>query len=402
MARMINDILSDNGARAYIFGEKNWLTLGSRPVAAKTGTTNDNKDAWTVGYTPSIVAGVWVGNNNNSQMKAGADGSVVAAPIWNSYMKRVLGDTPVEQFKKPEIKTTNKPMLDGVSGEIKVKIDKASGLLATEYTPANYVEEKSFREIHSILYYINKDNPLGDAPKNPSDDPQFVLWESRILAWAEKNNISTTTPPTEYDNVHKPENNPTITITSPQNKETIINPNFIVMAELSAPRGINRVEYHLDNILAATITSYPFSFEKNISFLKNGYHNLTVRACDDINNCSNQNLEFNLLLDGEQGDTNITLFWTDPISPEIATTSFPALFRFTTTNPNQTAKINLFYSNLDNTNNNLVASVVPIINNPETIIWNTAPASGNYKIYGEAIGWNGQAAKSEEKYITIK
>ena len=87
--RMLNDILSDNGSRAYIFGEANRLTLGDRPVAAKTGTTNDYHDAWTMGFTPQIATGVWVGNNNNTEMKAGADGSVVAAPIWQSFMKFV-------------------------------------------------------------------------------------------------------------------------------------------------------------------------------------------------------------------------------------------------------------------------------------------------------------------------
>ena len=402
VARMINDILSDNGARSYIFGEKNWLVLGSRPVAAKTGTTNDNRDAWTVGYTPSLVTGVWVGNNNNSQMKAGADGSVVAAPIWNNYMKRVLGDTPIEQFKKPEIKKTNKPMLDGISGEVTVKIDKASGLLATEYTPENYIEEKIFREMHSILYYIDKNNPLGDAPKNPNDDPQFALWESRILAWADKNNMASTTPPTEYDNVHKPENRPTLIVTFPQNKENITNPILTVSTELSAPRGINRVEYHIDNIPASINTSYPFNFEKNISFLKNGYHNLTIKACDDVDNCSTQNLEFNLLLNEEQKNIDIGLIWIDPVSPEIATTGFPTTFRLTTTNIDQTAKINLSYSNLDGSEQKLIASVAPIINNPETFTWLTPPISGNYKLYGEAIGWNGQLIKSEEKYITIK
>ncbi|HLD34818.1 MAG TPA: transglycosylase domain-containing protein, partial [Patescibacteria group bacterium] len=144
IARQINDVLSDNGARAYIFGERNWLTLGTRPVAAKTGTTNDYRDAWTMGYTPSIVAGVWVGNNDNSEMKRGADGGVVAAPIWHNFMEKVLGDTPIEKFKPAEIPTTGKAMLDGQvdTGNI-VKIDKISGLLATEYTPAHLIIEKS-------------------------------------------------------------------------------------------------------------------------------------------------------------------------------------------------------------------------------------------------------------------
>src|SRR3989339_246449 len=117
IARLINDVLSDNAARAYAFGERNWLTLSDRPVAAKTGTTNDYRDAWTIGYTPSIVTGVWVGNNNNSQMKKGAAGGVVAAPIWHNYMKKVLGNTPIEGVKKIEIEKTGKPVLDGEAGE---------------------------------------------------------------------------------------------------------------------------------------------------------------------------------------------------------------------------------------------------------------------------------------------
>ncbi|MBI4458104.1 transglycosylase domain-containing protein, partial [Candidatus Uhrbacteria bacterium] len=69
IARQINSIMSDNAARAFIFGEQNYLTLGDRPVAAKTGTTNDYKDAWAIGYTPSLVTGVWVGNAKGTAMK---------------------------------------------------------------------------------------------------------------------------------------------------------------------------------------------------------------------------------------------------------------------------------------------------------------------------------------------
>ncbi|HLC63980.1 MAG TPA: transglycosylase domain-containing protein, partial [Patescibacteria group bacterium] len=81
IARMVTDILADNEARTFIFGASNYLTLGDRPVAAKTGTTNDYHDAWTLGYTPQLAVGVWVGNSDNAEMKRGADGSMVAAPI---------------------------------------------------------------------------------------------------------------------------------------------------------------------------------------------------------------------------------------------------------------------------------------------------------------------------------
>ena len=81
-ARLLSNVLSDTSARTYIFGARSaLLTLPDRQVAAKTGTTNSFKDAWTVGYTPNLVSVVWVGNSDGTDMKKGADGSVIAAPI---------------------------------------------------------------------------------------------------------------------------------------------------------------------------------------------------------------------------------------------------------------------------------------------------------------------------------
>jgi len=102
VARQINSILSDDGARSYIFGAGGKLTLPGRPVAAKTGTTNDYRDGWTVGYTPSLVAGVWVGNNDNTPMNPLlASGITGAAPIWNGIMTDLLKDKVNETFKVP-------------------------------------------------------------------------------------------------------------------------------------------------------------------------------------------------------------------------------------------------------------------------------------------------------------
>ncbi|PIZ63129.1 penicillin-binding protein [Candidatus Roizmanbacteria bacterium CG_4_10_14_0_2_um_filter_39_13] len=98
-AFLTTSILSDTEARKEVFGETNWLTLG-RPVAAKTGTTNDYRDAWTIGYTPSLVTGVWVGNNDNSPM-LGLYGSQAAAPIWHGFMLQALAGTPSKEFTMP-------------------------------------------------------------------------------------------------------------------------------------------------------------------------------------------------------------------------------------------------------------------------------------------------------------
>jgi len=102
-ARLINDILSDNEARIPIFGPRSALFIPDRQVAAKTGTTQDYKDGWTIGYTPSIVVGVWVGNSNNEPMgKIPAASS--GAPIWKNFIEKVLPKYPVENFTKPEVK----------------------------------------------------------------------------------------------------------------------------------------------------------------------------------------------------------------------------------------------------------------------------------------------------------
>ena len=98
VARKINSILSDNKARTPIFGAHSPMVVDGKTVAAKTGTTSQYRDAWTIGYTPSISVGVWAGNNDNHPMKDGADGVFVAAPIWHDYMTQILANQPDEQF----------------------------------------------------------------------------------------------------------------------------------------------------------------------------------------------------------------------------------------------------------------------------------------------------------------
>ena len=99
-AYLISDILGDNMARAPAFGEGSALRL-SRPSAAKTGTTTDWRDNWTIGYTPDLVVGVWAGNADNTPM-VNISGVVGAAPIWNDVMKALLAHQPVRDFSEPD------------------------------------------------------------------------------------------------------------------------------------------------------------------------------------------------------------------------------------------------------------------------------------------------------------
>jgi membrane peptidoglycan carboxypeptidase len=110
-AFIISDILSDNNARRAAFGSNSQLEIPGAKVAVKTGTTNDKRDNWTIGYTPQFLVAVWVGNNNNSPMnRALTSGVTGAAPIWNKTMRLLLDRTKPSWFTPPpSIITKNCP-----------------------------------------------------------------------------------------------------------------------------------------------------------------------------------------------------------------------------------------------------------------------------------------------------
>ena len=101
VAQLINDILSDNEVRTPMFGPRSHLYFEGYRVAAKTGTTDNFRDAWTIGYTPSIVVGVWAGNNNNAPMIKRQPAATVAGPIFHNFMEKYLLKFPKENFEKP-------------------------------------------------------------------------------------------------------------------------------------------------------------------------------------------------------------------------------------------------------------------------------------------------------------
>jgi len=99
--QLINDILSDNDSRTPMFGPRSHLYFENFQIAVKTGTTDNFRDCWTVGYAPSLAAGVWVGNNNNDSMIRKQPAATVAGPIFHSFMEQVLAKYPKEYFEKP-------------------------------------------------------------------------------------------------------------------------------------------------------------------------------------------------------------------------------------------------------------------------------------------------------------
>jgi membrane peptidoglycan carboxypeptidase len=100
-AYLVTNVLADDSARVSGFGANSSLNLGSRPGAVKSGSSDDTRDAWAIGYTPQLVAGVWVGNANNAPMPGGTS-TFLAAPIWRAFMLAALEGEPVQNFQMPD------------------------------------------------------------------------------------------------------------------------------------------------------------------------------------------------------------------------------------------------------------------------------------------------------------
>ncbi len=158
VANDLSNMLSDNSARIPSYAPNNPLTFAAYDVAAKTGTTNDYKDTWTVGYTPSIALGVWAGNNDATPMVKETAGYIVA-PMWHSVMEQILPKYPQEYF-----------------GEGRTMSEDAPPALFGNYSGRD--------GIHDILHWVSKENPLAGQPRNPANDPQYVRWEYAVQAWA--------------------------------------------------------------------------------------------------------------------------------------------------------------------------------------------------------------------------
>jgi membrane peptidoglycan carboxypeptidase len=206
LVHLITSILADPEARKPMFASAaNVMSLPGRPAAVKTGTTNDYRDAWTVGYTPDLVVGAWVGNADNKPMQKVA-GSLGAAPIWHNVMARALEGQPAQPFTPPP--GINRSAVCADSGTLpgeacprqreelfaadrgplpaaydlwqRVRVDKLTGQLASEFTPADRIEMRDvaifperYREWAAAHGYpvLNAQSPYPFPPELALDSP---------------------------------------------------------------------------------------------------------------------------------------------------------------------------------------------------------------------------------------
>lgn len=277
VALTVSDVLSDNKARTPTFGANSVLEIPGHDVAVKTGTTDNEKDAWTIGYTPDIAVGVWAGNTDNSSTKGGS--ATLAGPIWNKFMTYALKDLPNDQFEKPDLEAdpqTVKPVLRGYwQGNDNFFIDSISGKLATKDTPPETRVEKVITNVHNILYWINKNDITGPPPSNPASDPQFSLWEVPVQNWWQNNGykypvVTQGQKPALSDDIHTPANSPSVIIESPREDKVYQSNQKIDVAIQSAGRfPLRKVDVFVNNSYLGS-SGMPFSF----SFIPSGLENL--------------------------------------------------------------------------------------------------------------------------------
>jgi membrane peptidoglycan carboxypeptidase len=212
LAFLMNDILSDRGARCSAFGCPNALELNTesgevRPAAVKTGTTNNYVDAWTVGYTPQLAVGVWVGNSDSSWRK-NTPGSKAAAPIWHAVTAYALRDEPVVSFSRPD-------------GFLEMAVCSKSGLLPTPHCPTVSelfipgTEPTETDNIHKLIAINKETGKLATVSTPPElvEEKVFEIYPPEAQDWVAAAEIEQ--PPTEWDTIGPSPTAGDVAITNP-------------------------------------------------------------------------------------------------------------------------------------------------------------------------------------------
>ncbi len=275
IAYLITDILSDNRARALSFGENSVLQIG-RPAGAKTGTTTNFRDNWTVGYTPSLVAAAWVGNADNSEMQSisGIDG---AGPIWHDFMRQALKGKPEEPFNRP-------------SGLEQAQVCALSGLLPTPYCPSTrqewFISGTQPRQPDTLFQPFTLDGLTGqlagpDTPPERQETRVFTVLPPEAQQWARETGIPSPPGMEALAGAGGPQLGAPIFILSPE-PGTVFNLSEVTPAEnqqvplrVAASTRMDSVTYVLDGQPLATLSQPPFEFWWP---LQAGTHRLLARG----------------------------------------------------------------------------------------------------------------------------
>ncbi|MBU1151662.1 transglycosylase domain-containing protein [Patescibacteria group bacterium] len=314
IAYLITNILSDKsnsvGPGLFVEGFTNAAKTGTSTKANKKesgGTEVRPSDAWTIGYSPSLITGVWVGNTDGSGLGYNANGYDAAAPIFKKIMTKAFSNFEEDEpFEEP----------DGIKH---IRISKTSGLLPGPSTPESNIIEEVFAsfsvptEVENTFYTVKIDKISGKrattfTPKDATESATYqnfkpiaplLNWEQEIINYYSGKEESSTNgkvligiPPQDFDDIHTAEtaaSSPSITIQNPSSHTEIQQGSLTVNIELSAPNGVEVVEYYLDDKKEYFTSTAPYRGYLNISkFLQPGTRHLIVAKVIDKLGYSNQ------------------------------------------------------------------------------------------------------------------
>lgn len=287
---LIADILSDNGARTAAFGSNSILNVPGKTVAVKTGTTDEKRDNWAVGFTPSVVVGVWVGNNNNAQMNpAIASGITGASPIWQKTMIAALKDKSNEPFNKP-------------NNVISLDVDGLMGGLPKDGSPTRkeYFIKGSEPTKVSDTYQrqrVCKNNPhrLANDGEDAEDRDVIVLkeddptgankWQAGIDQWvltsADSRFVGITRGCSGIPGFTDAGNQGgVISIVNVSNGANVPRV-FDVLARANSPAGVKKVTWSIDGDVKSTLTSEPYALHVEFPKGDSGSHTISVTLEDN-------------------------------------------------------------------------------------------------------------------------
>jgi membrane carboxypeptidase/penicillin-binding protein PbpC len=253
--------LSDNNARALAFGTRSLLNV-SPNVAVKTGTTNDQKDNWAIGWSGEVIVGAWVGNNDNSSMKTVASGVSGATPIWRNIMLKALD---LANYSAPAWRIP-----DGVE---QVAVDRLSGYPEHSgfESRSEYVIKGTLPSlpdpIHSLLKLCRGENKLAPNARVSAgdyDEKEFIVlkeddpfsvdginrWQQGIDAWISSQGDEKFHPPTEYCG---DEGEIYLEILEPKGQTNFQEENITIKIEAESPTGIEKLEIFVNGSLRETI-----------------------------------------------------------------------------------------------------------------------------------------------------
>ncbi|HYF05927.1 MAG TPA: penicillin-binding protein [Patescibacteria group bacterium] len=300
VAFLIQDIMSDNQARSYIFGVNNAFNFGSKHIACKSGTTQNWHDGWAMCFTPSLSVGVWTGNNDGTLMKKSSDGSLTAGPMVKKFLQEALKGKPDEKWIEPD--GIQHVAVDVMSGKLPttfstqvrteifaewqvpterddvhraVKINVETGEPADETTPDDMISIKNYTILHS------------ERPDNPA-------WEEPVQRWAVNAGYEYPTGRYTYatSSDKKPNGQgPEIVILTPQDGEVVSGSSLTVTVQVPSGAKISRMDLFIDGELIQSKFAEPYIFavSKNLSL---GDHTIAVHAVDDVGNTSDTSSVF--------------------------------------------------------------------------------------------------------------